>query len=47
MILKKILRICENKGCYNKVSKSVVYLKNESTGKNIRICEKCFRKLAK
>lgn len=47
MTIKRILGVCENKGCYKRVSKSVVYLKSEDTGKNLKICDRCFRKLAK
>lgn len=47
MIIKRFLNMCENKGCYRRISKSVVYLRNEEKGKNVKICDRCFRKLAK
>lgn len=49
-MIKKIFSICENKGCFHKLTKNSTYLsKTNKDGKtlNVRVCEKCFRKLIK
>lgn len=47
MILKRLLKICENKGCYGRITNNVIYLRSEDGNglpKNIKICAKCFKK---
>lgn len=47
-MIKRVLGLCEDKGCYRKTTKNVMYLKkDDSDSRNIRVCEKCFRKYAK
>lgn len=50
MRIKRMLRICENKGCYKRVTNNVIYLRSENgngTTTNIEICRKCFQQMLK
>lgn len=50
MRIKRMLGICENKGCYRRITNNVIYLRSENgngTTTNVKICRKCFQESLK